>query len=235
MQAIPQNNMAYDRAIIVFSPDGRLLQVEYARQAVKRGTTAIGLVVNDGVILGAIKSSAPLSVTDTYKKIFEVDDHIGLVGSGYLADARNLVEAARVKSQINRITYGESISVKSLAKYLANHKHMATQYAGLRPFGVGLLIGGADGTGANLYETDPSGTMLEWKAQAIGRGADKAKKILKTSYKDGMPTKDGLKLLVKALKASEKNADKESMEIAIIKENEIKKIFGSEIDKFLKG
>ena len=229
MQPIPQNYMAYDRTIVVFSPDGRLLQVEYARQAVKRGTTTIGLVVKDGVILGATKSSAPLSVSDKYKKIFEVDNHIGLVGSGILADARDLVESARVKAQINKITYGESISVQTLAKYLANHKHMATQYAGLRPFGVGLLIGGVDEAGTSLYETDPSGTMLEWKAQAIGRGADKAKKVLTTGFKDNMPVKDGLKLLIKALKAGEKSVTKENMEIAVIKEKEFKKISVSDV------
>ncbi len=224
--------MAYDRTIVVFSPDGRLLQVEYARQAVKRGTTTIGLVVKSGVILGATKSSAPLSVSDTYKKIFEVDNHIGLVGSGILADARDLVEAARVKAQINKITYGEPISVQTLAKYLANHKHIATQYAGLRPFGVGLLIGGADETGAKLYETDPSGTMLEWKAQAIGRGAEKAKKVLKTGFKDNLPMKDGIKLLIRALKSGEKSVTKDNMEIAVVTEKEVKKISGSEIENF---
>lgn len=226
--------MAYDRTIVVFSPDGRLLQVEYARQAVKRGTTTVGLVVKDGVVLGATKSSAPLSVSDTYKKIFQVDNHIGLVGSGILADARDLVESARVKSQINRITYGESISVNSLAKYLANHKHMATQYAGLRPFGVGLLIGGVDDSKASLFETDPSGTMLEWKAQAIGRGAEKAKKVLKTGFKDSMTARDGLKLLIKALKSGEKNITKDNLEIAVITKKGVKKISGSEIDKFEK-
>jgi proteasome alpha subunit len=106
---------------------------------------------------------------------------------------------------------------------------MATQYAGLRPFGVGLLIGGVDESGVSLYETDPSGTMLEWKAQAIGRGADKAKKVLTTGFKDNMPVKDGLKLLIKALKAGEKSVTKENMEIAVIKENEFKKISVSDV------
>jgi len=235
MQPIPQNYMAYDRTIVVFSPDGRLLQVEYARQAVKRGSTAIGITIDKGVVLGAIKSSMPLTVSDTSKKVFEIDDHIGLVGSGILADARYLVEMARVKSQINEITYGEPVSIQTLTKYLANHKHMATQYAGLRPFGVGLLIGGFDNTGSNLYETDPSGTMIEWKAQAIGRGAEKAKKILKAGFKDNMSAKEGVKLVIKALKAGEKDVTKEGMEIAIITEKEFKKISGSDIDKLTKA
>lgn len=226
--------MAYDRTIVVFSPDGRLLQVEYARQAVKRGSTAVGIIINKGVMLGAIKSSMPLAVSETSKKVFEVDDHIGLVGSGILADARYLVEMARVKAQINEITYGEPISVPTLTKYLANHKHMATQYAGLRPFGIGLLIGGVDKTGPNLYETDPSGTMIEWKAQAIGRGAEKAKKVLKTGFKENMSEKDGAKLLLKALKTGEKNVEKENIELAVITDKEFKKISGAEIDKLVK-
>jgi proteasome alpha subunit len=234
MQPIPQNYMAYDRTIVVFSPDGRLLQVEYARQAVKRGSTAIGIIINNGVILGAIKSSMPLTVSDTSKKVFEIDDHIGLVGSGILADARYLVEMARVKSQINEITYGEPISIQTLTKYLANHKHMATQYAGLRPFGVGLLIGGADKSGPNLYETDPSGTMIEWKAQAIGRGAERAKKVLKSGFKEGMSESEGVKLLLKALKAGEKDVTKEGMDIAVITDKEFKKVSGSDIDRLIK-
>lgn len=227
--------MAYDRTIVVFSPDGRLLQVEYARQAVKRGSTAIGIVINNGVILGAIRSSMPLAVNHTSKKVFEIDKHIGLVGSGILADVRYLVETARVKAQINEITYGEPISVQTLTKYLADQQHMATQYAGLRPFGIGLLIGGVDTTGPNLYETDPSGTMIEWKAQAIGRGAEKSKKVLKAGFRDNMSEKDGVKLLIKALKSGEKGVEKENIELAIITDKKFKKISGAELDKLIKG
>jgi proteasome alpha subunit len=227
----PPNYMAYDRTIVVFSPDGRLLQVEYARQAVKRGTTAASLVIDKGVVLGATKSSAPLSVSDTYKKIFLIDEHIGIVGSGILADARYLVDIARVRAQIHRITYGEPISTHTLAKYIANQKHMATQYAGLRPFGIGLLIAGVDNNGPSIYETDPSGTILQWKAQAIGRGAEKAKKVIKAGFKEKMSVKEGLKLLVKALKEGEKGITKENIEIALITEKGHKKISPEEIEK----
>ncbi len=222
MQPIPPNYMAYDRTIVVFSPDGRLLQVEYARQAVKRGNTAIGVVVKDAVVLGATKASTPLGVDTTYKKIFGIDNHIGLVSSGLLADARDLVEMARIKGQINRITYGEPISVPSITKYLANQKHMVTQYAGVRPYGVGLLVGGVDDGGPKLYETDPSGTMIEWKAQAIGKGADKAKKTLKSGFKEGMLAKDGANLVLKALKSGEKDIGKENIELAVITSEEIR-------------
>ena len=230
MQPIPSNYMAYDRTIVVFSPDGRLLQVEYARQAVKRGNTVVGLVTGEGVVLGATKSSAPLGVSATPKKIFEIDNHIGAVSSGLLADARNLIEAARVKSQVNTLTYGEPISVSSITKFIADQKHMVTQYAGVRPYGVGLLIGGFDNVGPALFETDPSGTMIEWKAQAIGKGAEKAKKVLKQAYREGMPLKDGIKLVLKALKAGEKEATRESIELATITKNKFK-LVPAELEK----
>ena len=177
-QPQPPSYMAYDRTIVVFSPDGRLLQVEYARQMVKNGSTSVGLVTSDAAILGAIRPSAPLLVSDSSRKIFEIDDHIAMVSAGSLADARNLADMARVKAQINRITYNEPISVSTLTKHICDKKHIVTQYAGVRPYGVGLLIGGVDDSNPQLYETEPSGTMIQWQAQSIGRGADKAKKVL---------------------------------------------------------
>lgn len=233
MQAIPQNYMAYDRTIVVFSPDGRLLQVEYARQAVKRGNTVVGLVAQNSVVLGATKTVNPLSVEAAYKKVFAIDNHIGLIGSGFLADARNLMETARVKSQINNITYGEPISVKTITKYLADQNHFATQYAGLRPYGVGLLVGGVDKTGPRLFETDPSGTMIEWKAQAIGKGAEKSKKTLKSGFKNGMSLNDGIKLVFKALKAGEKDIGKENVELAVITKDKFEMYSGKDIGKFV--
>lgn len=224
--------MAYDRTIVVFSPDGRLLQVEYARQTVKRGSTAVGIVIKDGVVLGATKSSAPLAVKDSFKKISEVDSHIGVVSSGFLADARDLVEMARIKAQINRITYGEPISVKSLTKYIANHKHMVTQFAGVRPYGVGLLIGGLDTDGPKLYETDPSGTMIEWSAQSIGKGSEKAKKIMARGFREGMHTRDGVKLVVKALRAGERESEGEDLELVVITKNRFEKFSAKEAENY---
>ena len=226
MQPIPSgaNYMAYDRTIVVFSPDGRLLQVEYAREAVKRGSTSIGVRVKDAVVLGATKRTTPLGVPESYKKIYEIDSHIGLVSSGLLSDARDLVEISRVKAQINRITFGEPISVASLTKHICDRKHMVTQYAGVRPYGVGLLIGGVDDR-PTLYETDPSGTMIEWKAQAIGRGADKAKKVLEKEYKENMEVAAGIKLVLRALKAGEREtADAENPEVAVIKAGGFKRL-----------
>lgn len=225
--------MAYDRTIVVFSPDGRLLQVEYARQMVKNGSTSIGIKLNDAVILGAVKVSMPLAVIESYKKIYEIDNHIACVSSGSLADTRELVEMARVKAQVNRITYGEPVSVSSLTTHICDRKHLVTQYAGVRPYGVGLLIGGIDKSGAKVYETEPSGTMIEWKAQAIGKGGEKAKTVLKSDYKDNMKVKEGVKLLLKALKTSERKITPDKVEIVIVKKNKTEKVSAEELSKLI--
>lgn len=223
-QPIPQNYMAYDRTIVVFSPDGRLLQVEYARQMVKNGATSLGIKLKEGVILGSIRTPSPLAVTESYKKMYEIDSSIAAVSAGSLADARNLIDMARVKAQVNMITYSEPISVRSLTKVISDRKHLVTQYAGVRPFGVGLLIGGADKTGPRLFETEPSGTMIEWNAQAIGRGAEKARKALISGWKENMEIKQGAQLLVKALKAGEKDVRTENVEAVYVTKGNIEKV-----------
>ena len=223
-QPIPQNYMAYDRTIVVFSPDGRLLQVEYARQMVKNGATSLGIKLKDGVILASVRTPAPLAVTESYKKIYEIDESIAAVSAGSLADARNLVDMARVKAQVNMITYSEPISVNSLTKAISDRKHLVTQYAGVRPFGVGLLIAGIDKGGAKLFETEPSGTMIEWNAQAIGRGAEKARKTLVSGWKAGMDIKTGAQLLIKALRAGEKDAKTENIEAVYITKGKIERV-----------
>ncbi len=223
-QPIPQNYMAYDRTIVVFSPDGRLLQVEYARQMVKNGATSLGIKVKDGVILGSIRTPAPLAVTQSYKKIYEIDEKAAAVSAGSLADARNLIDMARVKAQVNMITYSEPISITSLTKSISDRKHLVTQYAGVRPFGVGLLVGGVDKSGPRLFETEPSGTMIEWNAQAIGRGSDKARKTLISSWKEGMDLKQGAQLLVKALKAGEKTVKTDNVEAVYVSNAGIERV-----------
>lgn len=230
-QPMPPSYMAYDRTIVVFSPDGRLLQVEYAREMVKNGSTALGIKLKNGILLGSVKISPPLAVNDSYHKTHEIDSHIGAVLSGSLADARELVEMGRVRAQINQVTYGEPISISSLATYISDRKHLVTQYAGVRPYGVGLLIGGVNDDGVRLFETEPSGTMIEWKAQVIGRGAEKAKKILEREYKDDLDKEKGLKLLLKALKAGEKDATPETTEVMHVTANAAQRLSVAEIKK----
>ena len=223
MATILPEYMGYDRTIAVFSPDGRLFQVEYAKEAVKKGTTSVGFVFRDGVVLGTVKQVMKLIVPDSIEKLFQIDEHIGVVAAGLLADARVLVNQLMVRAQVNRITYEEPIDVWSLAKVLGDRMQLSTLYAGLRPFGVSFLIGGVDSTGPHLIEADPSGMLYEWKAYAIGRGADIANKIFNEKYKDGMDEKAALKLVIDVIKKSEKVSNlKEALEIAVIREKDKK-------------
>src|SRR5210317_1458210 len=155
MQAMPHQLMGYDRAITMFSPDGRLLQVEYAKKTVKQGSTAIGMVCKDGVLFVTDKKILdPLIITSEVEKIWQIDNHIGVTASGILSDARILIERAQVNAQQHKVTYDSPIDVSSVVKEVCDLKQLTTQSGGLRPFGVSLLIGGIDESGAKLYLTD---------------------------------------------------------------------------------
>lgn len=197
---------AYDRAITVFSPDGRLFQVEYAKEAVKRGATAIGICARDSVVFVAFKSiHSKLIVPESLKKIFEVDEHIAVTASGLIADARRLVETARVDAQRHRITYNESASVETIARSVCDLMQVYTQYGGIRPFGVSLLIGGVDDQ-PRLFEAEPSGAMTSYKADSIGASKKEVDEILEKKYKDGMETDAAIKLGIEALKRTQEEA-----------------------------
>ncbi len=196
----PPSQAAYDRAITVFSPDGRLFQVEYAREAVKTGSTSIGIVCSDGIVLLAHKRvSSPLLIGGSTEKIFSIDSHIAASSSGLVADARKLVDYARVEAQKHRLTFDDEIPIELLAKHVGDHIQFYTQYGGARPYGVSFLIAGVDG-GMRLFETDPSGALFEYKATAIGSGKKAVEELLEKEYKDGMSLEDGVKLGIKALK-----------------------------------
>jgi proteasome alpha subunit len=192
--------MGYDRASTMFSPDGRLLQVEYAKEAVKQGSTAIGLVCKDGVLLVADKRIVDkLIVSDTVEKIFQVDDHIGATATGFVMDGRVLIERAQVLVQQHRVTHGVPMDTASLVKEICDVKQFYTQYAGARPFGVSILFAGIDDE-PMLYVTDPTGIFFEYRATAIGEAESEVKSILNKEYKDSMTVEEGLKLAVSALK-----------------------------------
>lgn len=192
--------MGYDRAITMFSPDGRLLQVEYAKEAVKQGSTAIGLVCKDGVLLVADKRVVDkLIVAESVDKIFQIDDHIGATATGFVMDARVLLEKAQVMVQQHRITYGVPMEVLSLVKEICDIKQFFTQYGGARPFGVSVIVAGVDEEPV-LYVTDPTGIFFEYKATAIGEGEIEVKAILNKEYKEGITLEEGLKLSMNALK-----------------------------------
>jgi len=201
VQPLQHQMMGYDRAITMFSPDGRLLQVEYAKKTVRQGSTAIGMICKDGVLLVTDKRLVDkLIVAESLEKIWQVDDHIAITGAGILSDARILVDRARVKAQEHRVVYDGPIDVITIVKDIADLKQMCTQSGGLRPFGVSLLIAGADEDDVKLFETDPTGIYFQYKATAIGEGDVDVKNILLKEYKDSMTIDEGLKLALSALK-----------------------------------
>ena len=210
--------MAYDRAITVFSPDGRLFQVEYAREAVKRGTTTVGIKYKTGVILIVDKRiSSRLIEPESIEKIFEIDGHLGCATSGLVADARALIDRARLDAQINEITYNEKIQVKTLVKRICDFKQTYTQYGGVRPFGTALLIAGVDDTGPRLFSTDPSGALMEYKASSEGSGRNGAMSYFESNYREGLNMDEAIDMGVKALhKGTEGKLNPDAIEIGVV-------------------
>ena len=209
--------MAYDRGSTVFSPDGRLFQVEYAREAVKKGSTTIGLKYKDGVALIVDRrSSSKLLEPRSTEKIHEIDDFIGCATSGLVADARILVDEARKNAQIHRVNYGENIGVEMLVKKVCDYKQNFTQYGGVRPFGTALLVAGTDDLGAHLFETDPSGALVAYKATGIGSGRPTVMEMFEKEYKDDMTFDEAASLGLRALAAAIEDTPKaESVEIGV--------------------
>jgi proteasome alpha subunit len=199
-QPMPHQIMGYDRAITMFSPDGRLLQVEYAKKTVRQGSTAVGITCKEGVVLITDKRIVDsLVVPESVEKIFQVDDHITATASGILSDARILVERAQLRAQQHRVTYDSPIDVLTIVKDISNLKQFCTQSGGLRPFGVSLLIAGVDDTGVKLFETDPTGIYFQYKATVIGEGEPEIEEMLKKEYKEDMTLADAIKLGLKAV------------------------------------
>ncbi|MFB6106849.1 MAG: archaeal proteasome endopeptidase complex subunit alpha [Halobacteriaceae archaeon] len=191
---------AYDRGITIFSPDGRLYQVEYAREAVKRGTASIGVRTADGVVFAVDKRiRSPLMERTSVEKIHKADDHVGIASAGHVADARQLIDYARRDAQVNRLRYDEPIGVEALTKDVTDHIQQYTQVGGARPFGVALIIGGIEDGEPRLYETDPSGTPYEWKALAIGSNRSEIQTHLEENYDDEMDLGAGVDLALRAL------------------------------------
>ena len=230
-------HMAYDRAITVFSPDGRLFQVEYAREAVKRGTTTVGVKFTDGVVLIVDKRlSSKLIEPESIEKIFKIDSHIGCATSGLVADARALVDRARIECQVNAFNYSEDIAVESLVKKICDFKQSYTQYGGVRPFGTAMLMAGIDASGPHLYETDPSGAMMAYKAGGIGAGRNEVMEVFEKNFKDNMTENQAINLGLKALSAAnDNNLKSEIVEIAVINpEKEFHTLSSEEVGKAVK-
>ncbi len=221
MQEGAHQMMGYDRASTMFSPDGRLLQVEYAKEAVRQGSTAIGIVCSDGAVLIADKRiSDELIISDAVEKIFQVDKHMGATAVGYVMDGRVLIERAQVISQQHMVTYTVPMETLTLVKEISDTKQSYTQYGGARPFGVSILFIGVD-DGPVLYVTEPTGIFFQFRATAVGENSDAIKNLLRKEYREEMNTEDGIKLAIKALKkVMGKDFDARRIDGAVISTND---------------
>jgi proteasome alpha subunit len=208
---------AYDRAITVFSPDGRLFQVEYAMELVNRGATIIGIQCDEGTVIGSEENIEILEEAEYSWKIFRIDEHIGAAIVGLSSDARILIDQARIYAQSNKLTYDEPIDVEVVTKRICDIQQMYTQHAGVRPFGVSIIFGGVDKTGTRVFGTHPSGTYRSYKATALGAGRETVLAILKDEYREGMSLEENIKLVVKCLvKALEARQLPPRIKIAVI-------------------
>ncbi len=239
MQPMQHQMMGYDRAITMFSPDGRLLQVEYAKKTVRLGNTAIGMACKDGVLLVTDKRLvSSLVVPEAIEKIWQVDEHIMATGAGILSDARILVERAQEKATGYRITYDSPIDILTVVKDLCNLKQFCTQSGGLRPFGVSMLVAGDDETGLKLFQTDPTGLFYQYRAVVIGEGEAEIDEILRKEYKESMGVEEGLKLCIQALRKAidAKEFSSERIDAAIIRQGgTMERLSNERVRGLLKG
>lgn len=228
----------YDRALTVFSPEGRLYQVEYALEAVRRGTLAVAIKSNEDICLAAqIKIPSNLMDADSIDKIFQVDDHIGVAISGLHADSRVLINYARVQAQSFRLTYDEPVRLNMLVKTIADLKQIYTQYGGIRPFGCSLFFIAIDSSGPQIYTTSPSGIYRPYKAFALGSGEATAREYIEKNYKENMNFKEVIDLALKAIKESiDEEMTKENIRLTYIRTsegNKFKICSKDEVNKFL--
>ena len=226
----------YDMTPTMYSPDGRIYQVEYAIETVKRGTLAIGVRCKEGVVIAVEEKPRALQTSNITQKIFQVDKHIGVAAAGYIPDARVQVDNARFFSQGNKMTYDEPVEVETVAKHLADQCHQFTQYSGVRPYGVALIIAGVDVKGEALYVTDPSGTFVPYSAVAIGAGADEVNDFLDKAYNTDLTLEDAGALAVAAinLKAEKKDGVKHVKMAKITSANSsMEKVSDSDLEKYL--
>lgn len=230
--------MGYDRAATMFSPDGHLLQVEYAEKTVRLGSASIGIVCKDGVVIVADKRVRDkLLHQESTFKIFEIDNHVMATAAGLLADARILIDQAQILAQQNKVTYDSPVEPISVIRMIADRKQAFTQYGGARPYGVSFMVAGTNKGKNYLYASDVTGNYFRYKASAIGENDEKIKEILRTDYKENMSIDEGIKFGLEIFKnILGKNFDLNRFEVAFVKSNEekIHRMQGEELKKYSK-
>lgn len=216
----------YDRGVNTFSPEGRLFQVEYAIEAIKLGSTAIGIQTSEGVVLAVEKRiTSPLMEPSSIEKVVEIDHHIACAMSGLTADARTMIDRARVEAQNYWFTYNEPMPTESVTQAVCN---LAMSFGETdsdstmsRPFGVSLLVAGIDRVEGKdvplLYHTDPSGTYIRYDAKAIGSGSEGAQSALQEDYHSSLTLEEAAKLSLTILKqVMEEKLASSNVEVAIV-------------------
>lgn len=226
--------MGYDRTATMFSPDGHLLQVEYAEKTVRLGVSSIGMVCADGVFIIADKRiDDKLIVSENANRIHEIDSHIIASTAGITSDARVLIEKAQLIAQQHRVTYDSEIEPELVIKDIANIKQQFTHYGGARPFAVSMMLAGMNNKKPQLFVSDVTGSYFLYHANAIGENDDKIREKLREKYKKDLTIKQGVKLaleIFKEMKGDKFNINK--FELVCISENKkIKRLEGKEIER----
>ncbi|CEP22596.1 K02729 20S proteasome subunit alpha 5 [Cyberlindnera jadinii] len=228
----------YDRGVSTFSPEGRLFQVEYSLEAIKLGSTAIGIATSEGVVLGVEKRvTSSLLESSSIEKIIEIDSHVGCAMSGLTADARSMIDHARVSSVNHSLYYDEPIGIESLTQSVADLALRFGEGASgeerlmSRPFGVALLVAGVDKEkGPQLYHTEPSGTFYRYEAKAIGSGSEGAQAELQNEYHSSLTLKEAEVLILKILKqVMEEKLDENNVQLSSVTEADGFKIYPNEV------
>jgi proteasome alpha subunit len=230
--------MGYDRTATMFSPDGHLLQVEYAEKTVRLGSASMGFVCKDGVVVIADKRIKDvLVVQESANRVFEVDHHIIATAAGIASDARILVERSQVHAQQHRVTYDSGIEVESTVKELADVMQQFTQYGGARPFGVSIMIAGVSGNKAKVFSTDITGNYTSYKSTAIGENDERIKEELRKRYTDKLDIEEAIKLGMKIFKEIlGKNFNTERFDVACVsvKDQKLKRVDSDKLKEYAK-
>ncbi|MCW4036701.1 MAG: archaeal proteasome endopeptidase complex subunit alpha [Candidatus Bathyarchaeota archaeon] len=227
----------YDAAITIFSPEGRLYQVEYALELVKRGAPIVGVFSPEGLVLAANETpESGLEDSNYYRKIFQFDDHVGVAIAGLSSDARVLIDQGRVYCQSNRLLYDEPVDVESLVETLSDRMQVYTQHGGVRPFGVSMIVAGVDTIGGKVLTTDPSGSYRGYKARALGRNADEANKLFEERYREGLDIDEAIRLATEAVNvASGGDINPSIIKVAVIpvETKSFKRLSEEEVVKYM--
>lgn len=230
--------MGYDRAATMFSPDGHLLQVEYAEKTVRLGSTSIGLICSDGIVLLADRRIRDkLIAPESANKIFEIDEHVIATAAGILSDARMLIDDAQVLAQQHRVTYDAAVDPVTVIRMIADKMQMFTQYGGSRPFGVSIMLAGVNKQKPHLYTSDITGNYFAYRANAIGENDEQIKEILRSEFSESMTIDEGIKFGLGIFKKLlGKNFEIERFDVAYIKTHDPKRVrlHGDALKKYTK-